>query len=324
MVLNLSEMDLIQQYSSSSSDSDVENQVQTSSSKSILRKRKRPEALNAQVIVASSPTDHTFTRQKPHTIGNWACHIYIPLDIKSATSKSSYDARMAYFRNQIYSFQTELLSELTKSTSKYSDYEPSSVLLVPHLHMQEKDSDDWEEDENDSKSSNSSTIITEGYCESTHLHISLSKPFYLQKQSVDSFLGDLKQRIKKTQMQFTLEISNTLEILHNDDCSRSFLTVPIHSSTSSHRDNTGNLLDSINTIVDKYGGGKYYTTPKFHVSIASWIYQPSIVEQMQESLNRLYSSRQNNSMLDMILLVRDICCDIGTTEKHVISFNSVS
>lgn len=104
----------------------------------------------------------------------------------------------------------------------------------------------------------------------SNLHLSLSRPFFLQQSSIDSFVHSLQQRL-------SLERGTNLlvkgeKLLVNDNGTRSFWCWSLTSNPCVQR-----ILECVNQVMLEYKQSTYYEAPEFHVSLASL---PGNVEQL--------------------------------------------
>lgn len=294
-------MDRFQYYSDSSESDDGGIGLQDSNRNVSIRD-------NHKVILLKSPSKTIFKRQKPHILGNWPCHIYISLDFND---EASSDALHGFLSEQIQAFQQDISSRMKSRQDNHT------LIMVPHVNMEFNQQSDGDE-RTDIHPSPSSIEGNNDSTSSQLLHISLSKPFYLQKQSISSFLKDLKQRVQCFHRTLILYLMKKTEILTNEDRTRSFLTVPVVSSLSTNGNAIQHLVALVDEVLEKYGASKYYSYAKFHVSIASWAYDSWIVDNCQEYLVKEEGPETKYEVLDFNLIVRGIHCDIGTAEKHYI------
>lgn len=96
----------------------------------------------------------------------------------------------------------------------------------------------------------------------SNLHVSLSRPFFLQQSSIESFVNALRQRLsleRSTVLRVTGE-----KLLVNDSGTRSFWCWSLSSTPSMHR-----ILNQVDDVLREYQQATYYESPEFHVSLAS-------------------------------------------------------
>ncbi len=153
----------------------------------------------------------------------------------------------------------------------------------------------------------------------THQHVSLSRPFYLQRGSIDSFVQALQERLKYTEKGwFRLHHHDdaTTE-LTNDECTRTFLVWPV-------RDNHGfldALVRDVDAVLERYDARPYYHPAKFHISVAS-IPQSSSVTTDTDIQAMKNTERKPDEDNGVVIPVVDIHCTFGTTEEFSIPLGS--
>lgn len=94
------------------------------------------------------------------------------------------------------------------------------------------------------------------------LHLSLSRPFFLQQSSIESFVSSLEKRLaheRNTHLVVTGE-----KLLVNDSRTRSFWCWSLSSNPSIRR-----ILSHVDAVLREYQQPTYYESPEFHVSLAS-------------------------------------------------------
>jgi hypothetical protein len=104
--------------------------------------------------------------------------------------------------------------------------------------------------------------------EHTDCHISLSKPFYIQVGSIEPLARALQQHLQHA-FAVSVTLAGKLQVLHNEERTRSFLTVPVCRGA----DRLQYLTNCVDAVLRNYGLAVYYDDPIFHVSIASWNYK---------------------------------------------------
>lgn len=239
-------------------------------------------------------TDALFSRSEPHVRGNWAGHIYIPIDIdidtcvssdESTTSDGGEEGETSVIdpRHLLYiaAKRKILLLEkhlnsciIAKNVENDNDDE---ILLFSHIALNDSDFYNDENTNNDNNKKKNKKKTKEKESAKNQLHVSLTRQFYLQKQSIDYFVKDIQNRLKffescsiEIQLSSSSSDDDVLscdDFLVNDDRSRSFLTL----SSPHGRVSTGyiQLIDTINHVMKKYNLPKFYESPQLHVSIAS-------------------------------------------------------
>ncbi|CED82817.1 upf0406 family protein [Phaffia rhodozyma] len=103
----------------------------------------------------------------------------------------------------------------------------------------------------------------------TKLHVSLSRPLYLRadrKSAVEASLRDVVRTIKSFPLSFS-----TLSVFKNDDNTRTFLSIDVGAGFPELEV----LTESLNKSLDKHHLPPYYTSPRFHTSIAWALLTPS-------------------------------------------------
>lgn len=317
------------------------------------RKRKRNES-----DMDSSNVFH-FKRSKPHVNGNWAGLVYLDILNQDTLYSSLTNGVMLLetVQNSILAFQHFIengdgendISRNAKISSNIECRKDEHVVLGSHIPLRnEIQSSDREESDDDS-----STSSDEDSCESKStekqtfsLHISLTKSFFLQKQSIESFLQEVRTFMASTvhtpfciQIPITSQVQKNgekksyicdLEILSNDEQTRSFLTIPLEG-TFTDLSNIKSIVDMMNKVMIKYGLEPYYKDPKFHISISSWNYCKAIIDKWnnrrpQSRGSAFYASDEDSDLntIEETLTIRvaGINCDFGTVEKHFISFEN--
>lgn len=291
-----------------------------------------------------------FVRAVPHTPGNWAGHIFFPLAPSSASTSGSskYDAANRVASRRLYvaaeelieNFATTLkercLEEKDEGGGECND-EVDDMRVVSHLPPlplgQDDSSSDDEDDGESSARSDDNSVEGGNRCNDrkqhqedrrdggTHnekgasnvlLHMSLSRPFYLQQQSISNFVEHVRKVLAPhSPIPVTVDLSNP-EILVNDEKTRSFLTIP--AAQISQNAPIIRMIRSIDTVMKRFGQSEYYEEAKIHTSIAS--VPGDVRDVLAGSLQRgeleVGGDNRATFMLDRVMLT------FGTTKEHCI------
>jgi len=94
------------------------------------------------------------------------------------------------------------------------------------------------------------------------LHLSLSRPFFLQQSSIGSFVSSLQNRLSN-ERRATLVVTGE-KLLVNDNGTRSFWCWSLSANPSIRR-----ILSHVDDVLREYQQSTYYESPEFHVSLAS-------------------------------------------------------
>ncbi|KAF9422295.1 nuclear protein localization protein 4 [Podila epigama] len=98
--------------------------------------------------------------------------------------------------------------------------------------------------------------------DATELHISLTRPIYLQELHMGRFVSDVREAFKRRK-RFNISFSG-LQAFSNDDNTRSFLSLRVGAGHSELE----RLLVEMDEIVERYAQPKFYPNPEFHASFA--------------------------------------------------------
>ena len=316
-------MNSIQQYLSSD-----ESAVEDKSCTSNGRKRSLSSSLGGVTLLQSpdeiDKSNNVFKRSRPHVQGNWAGTLFISLIEQGQVGPSSQLREFA--SRKVKQFYHNLVDKQQESSNK------ADIIIVPLMNLNDLQSDsDASSSGSGSESESGSDTEQDKNTNDLGLHISLAKPFFLQKQSIQPFVTDLKRRMSVIH-PFTVQFetnSEDIEILVNDCNTRSFLTLPVSNNIEALKD----LVTAIDTILIKYGLETYYSNPKFHCSIASWKGNFKWVNDSLSMLNRRVrstslvtdekqdiSSTSNGKQITFI--VRGVQCNFGITERHLLLFKT--
>jgi Uncharacterised conserved protein len=135
-------------------------------------------------------------------------------------------------------------------------------------------------------------------CRHESHHLSLSRPFYLQEASIESFVYILRDRLQY-QQAFSLKVSNQGLCFVNEDRNRTFWALPVETS-----DDLLATVHAVDEALQHFNQPTYYDPPSFHVSVAS-------VPLLVTDLSTLKDSQCRGTNQQS---VRSICCSFGTTK----------
>ena len=251
-------------------------------------------------------SDQSFERSNPHWEGRWAGHIYLPFpnfdscdtddpthdrfnNDTDAKNLADEDSDGGSDESSVSSIEDECLQAsrsflpaartlihyweaLLNEVCVDIDDNVSGSVIVPHVSMSPKKTNPKSiQTVNKQDIQNNNT---------THLHISLSRPIYLPAPSVDSFLADISSRVASLHSAAlrhghcnshkgkTIHLRpHNATIFVNDNQTRSFLSIPISDESSCWAKRL--LLPPIDATMLRFGQKAYYDEGIMHVSIAS-------------------------------------------------------
>mmetsp|Transcript_5835 Transcript_5835/g.9693 ORF Transcript_5835/g.9693 Transcript_5835/m.9693 type:complete len:233 (-) Transcript_5835:43-741(-) len=148
----------------------------------------------------------------------------------------------------------------------------------------------------------SGTVVTQ----TARLHVSCSRPFFLQLASVDSFMRELRASLSH-ERALAIQIDKEI-ILSNDEGTRSFFGWKLDSNPALAR-----LVRELDAIMVKYNQKPYYDPPVFHISLAS------IQDEIPAEALRYLQDLQEDNVFDSLVHIRQISCTVGTTKRVDIS-----
>mmetsp|Transcript_8315 Transcript_8315/g.12805 ORF Transcript_8315/g.12805 Transcript_8315/m.12805 type:complete len:245 (-) Transcript_8315:218-952(-) len=134
------------------------------------------------------------------------------------------------------------------------------------------------------------------------LHISFTRPFFLQLASVQSFHDDLKD-VLVYEHACSLSVETEI-VLSNEEGTRSFFGWKLADNQW-----LKTITNHVDTVMAKYNQRKYYNPPIFHVSIAS--VSGAVPDEVQTILDNF----EDSLVLASALKIQTIYCTFGTT-KH--------
>ncbi|KAG0378408.1 poly(U)-specific 3'-to-5' RNA exonuclease [Mortierella sp. AD032] len=203
---------------------------------------------------AQQPADVISTKSAsdPQTTPNVIKVEYVPVPILMGRGLSTFTLKLF-----------DIVSTLTRTAQSLA---PSTVSMLQSITSQEK--------------KNSVPVKAESAEDASELHISLTRPIYLQELHLGRFASDVRD-IFKSRKRFNINFSG-LQSFSNDDQTRSFLSLRVgagHAQLES-------LVADMDVIAQRYSQPKFYPDPEFHASFA-WalgggVLDSKIVEAMPE------------------------------------------
>ncbi|KAF9583255.1 poly(U)-specific 3'-to-5' RNA exonuclease [Lunasporangiospora selenospora] len=112
------------------------------------------------------------------------------------------------------------------------------------------------------KSSKGEVKVAEHADDAVELHVSLSRPLYLQELHLGRFTSDVKEAFKNKR-RFNMSFSG-IQRFANEENTRSFLSLRVGSGHAE----VENLLTEMDSIAERYSQPKFYDHPQFHASFA--------------------------------------------------------
>jgi len=279
-------------------------------------------------IISWEETPVYFQRNQPHITGNWSGHIYLNLDDddndEHCTDHSAGVDHISILK-EIAVATISQFEKIMKGEEEICDLpcyggtvdENTDLVIVAHVPIPKLPSEKVFDN----------ILNGDATKHRSKLHVSLSRPFYLQNQSIEPFLKDLQNLIQRSILQplivripvyvntqdDSLDIMSTVnytEILTNDEQTRSFLTLPIlqddppppvvglgetvQQPTTTAVVGLQSLVKLIDSVMVKYGQKVYYQDPKFHISIASWKFNGQIIEKWERQRTQQRNDDDDN------------------------------
>ncbi|KAF9331652.1 poly(U)-specific 3'-to-5' RNA exonuclease [Podila minutissima] len=140
--------------------------------------------------------------------------------------------------------------------------------------------------------------------DATELHISLTRPIYLQALHIGRFVADVREAFKGKK-RFNVSFAG-LQAFSNDDKTRSFLSLRIGSGHSELE----RLLADMDEIVERYAQPKFYEEPEFHASFAWAVGGDSLTKEVADSVEEA-EEELGNDLRQCSVLVRRVAWKTG-------------
>ncbi|KAG0245884.1 poly(U)-specific 3'-to-5' RNA exonuclease [Mortierella sp. GBA43] len=162
-------------------------------------------------------------RARPHIDGSWPVHVYLEVKLSS----------------ELF----DIVSTLTRTARKSV---PGTVSLLQSIEsLQDKKG-----------------IPTEATTadDAVELHVSLTRPLYLQELHIGRFTSDVRNAFKNRK---SISFSG-VQSFSNDERTRSFLSLRVGSGHAEIQ----SLMEEMDVIAERYNQPKFYDDPQFHASFA--------------------------------------------------------
>jgi hypothetical protein len=294
----------------------------TTTCRSRRRRRKRG------IVTVSSSTENESgsvttkrIRQQAHVDGNWAGLCYLPIRVVRNTNGAQYDhdddTTAALLRLDHRLRLAKLLCETLAATG-YSG----------HCHIHQED-------------------------DPLPLHISLSRPFYLQQSNLQPFVRALSDELRSSSsllfwdddndqtrqpsrpppqrcgrggpFQVTID-AHEVVLLTNDDATRSFIAWKVHEEDHDEMAAGGaggggeaqqrleRLTNCCNRVLCSYQQPVFYDQPQFHISWASFV--PAIPpDTIRQTMLLMKNKRRRRRRRSIDATVED-CCSSADINEH--------
>ncbi|KAG0095092.1 nuclear protein localization protein 4 [Podila epicladia] len=222
-------------------------------------------------------------RSRPHIDGSWPVHVY--LDVK--LSEEMFD----------------IVSSFTESARKLV---PKTISMLQSIQAMRADP-------------KATPIEAKSAEDATELHISLTRPIYLQALHIGRFVSDVREAFKGKK-RFNVSFSG-LQAFSNDDKTRSFLSLRIGSGHSELE----RLLVEMDEIVERYAQPKFYEEPEFHASFAWAVGGDSLTKEVVDSVEET-EEELGNDLRQCSVLVRRVAwkTEVNPTDDIIVLRNKIA
>jgi len=225
------------------------------------------------------------------------------LKLDTEWNKESFRLLKEWAYSQIESY-VELHQEEGVSLGEDATANDKIIKIIPHFSLDDDDDDDDDSSASDESANETKTDNADNPPKQKFgligMHISLSKPFFLQHQNIESFISNLTKRFEKCFDPFHVmfepnavndpDDSNTassspscqIQVLVNPRGTRSFLTLPMNTNST---EKIIDLIHATDDVMKEYNMPTFYPQPKIHVSVASAV----------GNLNELYGENSDTT-----------------------------
>ncbi|KAF9960987.1 nuclear protein localization protein 4 [Mortierella alpina] len=193
-------------------------------------------------------------RSRAHVDGSWPVHVYLEVKVSE----------------ELFDIVTSLIKSARASA-------PSIVSMLRSIESL--------------KNSQSVSIDAETAADATELHISLTRPLYLQELHLGRFTSDVRDAFKKRK-RFNVSFSG-VQSFSNEDNTRSFLSLRLEG-----------LVAEMDKIVERYSQPTFYPDPQFHASFAWALGGDVLSEKTVEAVPELLGELGHDLRHCSVMLVR--------------------
>lgn len=211
-------------------------------------------------------------RSFPHVEGNYALHVYIPVNISSIAEKqlSPFIKKAAMLTPELYGIDTDL-----PLCSAYLKSNDGAQVHVPTLAKQ--------------------------------YHISLSRTVAVRVHQIDSIVAMLRHKLR-SQKRYWIEFGKW-EVFINDDQTRSFLAMEVTTGGLSEISKQVHVVDEVFRL---HNLPEFYKNPRPHISVAWGLGDITLtLKQTADELNRLKGNVGSTKKNIWSYMFSGIECKIG-------------
>ncbi|KAG0199735.1 poly(U)-specific 3'-to-5' RNA exonuclease [Mortierella sp. GBA30] len=162
------------------------------------------------------------------------------------------------------------------------------------------------------KNPNAVPAEAETAADATELHISLTRPLYLQELHLGRFISDTREAFKNRK-RFNVSFSG-VQSFSNDDNTRSFLSLRIGSGHAELE----HLVAEMDMIAERYSQPTFYPDPQFHVSFAWAVGGDVLNERVIENIPELHGEL-GHDLRHCSVMVRRVAWKTGQKD-HTLLF----
>ncbi|KAF9109893.1 nuclear protein localization protein 4 [Mortierella sp. AM989] len=212
-------------------------------------------------------------RTRAHIDGSWPVHVYLSATIVSTDTANN----TVKLPSELF----DIVSTLIKSARKTA---PSTVSLLQSI-----------ETRRDPKAIPTEAEVAE---DANELHISLTRPLYLQELHIGRFVSEVRDAFK-SRKRFNVSFSG-VQSFSNDEKTRSFLSLRVGSGHAEIE----SLVTEMDAIAERYSQPTFYEDPQFHASFAWAVGGDVLNDKIVEAMTELDSEVGHDLRHSSVTLVR--------------------